>query len=125
MPPCHTLRGPSAPHASPLYTSTFLCSVSQYRHDYSRSYPISIIIRYAVRQSAFASFDDLHKTRQASRVAHPSSIKPRLRLMSLSPTTFCCAHSPLDRGQALREEPDNAKALYRRAVVYCLRDQFK
>lgn len=32
---------------------------------------------------------------------------------------------PIQIGQALMTEPDNVKALYRRAVVYRLRDQFK
>lgn len=33
--------------------------------------------------------------------------------------------TPLGLEQALMTEPDNVKALYRRAVVYRLRDQFK
>lgn len=38
---------------------------------------------------------------------------------------LCFTTGVLIREQALKAEPDNVKALYRRAVVYRLRDQFK
>ena len=47
-------------------------------------------------------------------------------LFHVAGSNLClCVRFRLVPRQALREDPDNVKALYRRAVVYRLRDQFK
>ena len=47
------------------------------------------------------------------------------RLLSMNVSFFLYRRTVGNLGQALMTEPDNVKALYRRAVVYRLRDQFK